>query len=161
MPKYIVRWSEITIRTAIVDTPSKLAASDLIQSGVTPVNTTSVTSTVDQVLSIRPCVDLNADTPRCSMCEAPMVIVSAHPGIYRCPNQKCSVPEDPIDKTNRLHAEKIQWFLDKGRKCDKCHNIMSKEDLENASDSDIEDFLNEGFDVSDMWCIECVTREVK
>lgn len=58
MPNYIIRWSDTTIYTAVVEASSREAAGLIVAPGVTPVRTTTVNRRFDRVLSVRPCVDL-------------------------------------------------------------------------------------------------------
>ena len=58
MPKFIIRWSEITILTAIVDAADRIEAGNIVKSGVTPVNTTAVARNFKELYGVRPCVDL-------------------------------------------------------------------------------------------------------
>lgn len=50
----------------------------------------------------------------------------------------------------------VRKIYDDQTLCDKCRKRLSIEDIDNAADSDIEDFITNGFGDSDAWCIACV-----
>lgn len=58
MPNFIIRWSEITILTAIVDAKDRTEAGNIVKNGVTPVHTTPVSRNFKELYSVRPCVVL-------------------------------------------------------------------------------------------------------
>lgn len=66
MPKYVIRWTETVISTAIVDAEDDIKAGRIVShKKLTPVHTTVVSREFGRMLSIRPHIDLGLKPGDC------------------------------------------------------------------------------------------------